>query len=354
MRLKAADDKSSAIETLQQFLDSSNLTTAQRKAITKELAILRAGIKGEKEAAYELDFHFKDSKNSILLHDLRFEVNGRVAQIDHLLINRILEIYALETKHFTSGVKINELGEFLSWNNYKKCYEGIPSPIEQNERHIDVLREVFKKISIPKRVGITLKPKMISYVLVSKNARIDRAEGFDSSSVIKCDAFYKTMRADADNMGVVDLFGSLGKIISRETLEKIGRQLKYSHKPITIDYAAKFGLPKESVQLMEKIPKTPASASASASVIVAPASNHVCSKCSSDNTDIVYGRYGYYFKCGDCDGNTAIKLKCITDECKPRIRKQGLRFFEECANCNSSKLYHENSMQAINEKVLTS
>jgi len=352
MLLKAADDKSPAIETLQQFLDSSNLSATQRKAIIKELAIMRAGIKGEKEAAYELDFHFKDSKNSILLHDLRFEINGRVAQIDHLLINRILEVYVLETKHFNSGVKINELGEFVSWNSYKKCYEGIPSPIEQNERHIDVLREVIKKIAIPKRVGITLKPKMISYVLVSKNARIDRAEGFDSSSVIKCDAFYKTMRADADNMGVVDLFGSLGKIISRETLEKIGRQLKYSHKPITIDYAAKFGITEKPMPLTEKVAKAPAPAPAPA--IVAPPSHHVCSKCSSDNTEIVYGRYGYYFKCGDCDGNTAIKLKCITDECKPRIRKQGLRFFEECANCNSSKLYHENSMQAINEKVLTS
>jgi hypothetical protein len=55
-----------------------------------------------------------------------------------------------------------------------------------------------------------------------------------------------------------------------------------------------------------------------------------CSKCNSQNITIAYGKYGYYFKCLDCDGNTSIKLKCKDNSCKPRLRKNKLQFFELC------------------------
>jgi len=49
----------------------------------------------------------------MLLHDIRLEVNGRVAQIDHILLDRTLVAYILETKHFNAGIKTNEQGKFL-------------------------------------------------------------------------------------------------------------------------------------------------------------------------------------------------------------------------------------------------
>ena len=63
----------------------------------------------------------------ITIHDLRLEVNGRVAQIDHLLVNRTMTFYVFETKHFHAGIKIGEDGQFLKWNNYRKTFEGMPS-----------------------------------------------------------------------------------------------------------------------------------------------------------------------------------------------------------------------------------
>jgi hypothetical protein len=50
---------------------------ARRRQISEERRILRAGIKGKQEAAYLLDFHFKASRNTAIIHDLRLEVNGR-------------------------------------------------------------------------------------------------------------------------------------------------------------------------------------------------------------------------------------------------------------------------------------
>lgn len=56
-----------------------------------------------------------------------------------------------------------------------------------------------------------------------------------------------------------------------------------------------------------------------------------------------YGKYGYYFKCADCDGNTPIKIGCGHDGHKERIRKDGVKFFRECEQCKTSSLYFVNS-----------
>jgi len=343
MLVKEADDKQPAIDELQKLLERTDLSASQRKAITKEINMMRSGIKGEKEAAYELDFRYKNSKNYILLHDLRFEVSGRVAQIDHLLIDRCLNVYIFETKNFSSGIKINENGEFLSWNSYQKTYEGIPSPLAQNERHLLVLNEFFKTHETPTRLGFKLTPNIIPLVLISNTARIDRPEKFDTSAVLKCDALAETMDKHTKDMGTIELFSNVGRIVSRETIEKVGRLLKYSHKPITINYLGKFGLSERLEKQPEKQNTQPIEKVKSVQPVKCDSS---CSKCSSENTTILSGRYGYYFKCQDCQGNTAIKLKCATKSCEPRIRKQKDQFFEECATCKSSRLFYKNSEMA--------
>jgi hypothetical protein len=57
---------------------------------------------------------------------------------------------------------------------------------------------------------------------------------------------------------------------------------------------------------------------------------------------VQYGKFGYYFKCGDCEGNSPIKLTCSAGH-KERIRKDGAKFFRECAECKTSALYFENT-----------
>ena len=338
MLIKAADCKQASLDTLQSLLERPYLTPQQKKAITSELYMMRAGIKGEKEAAYEIDFHFKDHKNYMVLHDIRLEVNGRIAQIDHILLDRTLVAYVLETKHFNAGIKINEQGEFLRWNNYQKTFEGMPSPIAQNERHSVVLKDFFKSSDMPKRLGMKLIPKAECFVLASNNARIDRPKKFDTGRVIKSDALKNTITTVINTMSIKDNFLAAGKIVSRETLESIVNILKDAHKPIIIDYLAKFGLsvlpPKEAPQpkgVQEKV-----------SSYQSAKQPHACSKCNSTDVSVLSGRYGYYFKCSSCQGNTAIKLSCADKACKPKIRKSGRQFFEKCESCGTEKLFFEN------------
>lgn len=64
--------------------------------------------------AYDIDFYFEPSKNIAVIHDRHLELNGRVAQIDHLLIGCMPEVFVLETKTFSTGININEHDEFES------------------------------------------------------------------------------------------------------------------------------------------------------------------------------------------------------------------------------------------------
>ena len=174
MLIKSAGDRARDIETLQALRQHPAATADKRSRIEIEIRNIRAGAKGEAEAAYEIEFHHKASKNWAVIHDLRLEWQGRVAQIDHLLINRFMDCWVCETKHFSEGFAINEHGEFTAF--YAGRPRGIASPIEQNRKHIEVLRSVLNSpiVELPTRLGMAIKPTMKSVILVSKNARIQR------------------------------------------------------------------------------------------------------------------------------------------------------------------------------------
>jgi len=242
MLIKQADDKTADIEALKTLAARPDASADVRKKVEQEIRNIQSGMKGEAEAAYEMGFHYKDSKNWMVLHDLRLECEGRIAQIDHLLINRFLEIYVCESKRFSEGVAINEQGEFSVFYGSKPY--GIPSPIEQNRRHIAVLESVFKtgQVAPPKRIGFTITPSLKSLVLVSKTARITRPktniEGVEL--VIKNDQLKARIDRDInlDNNPLLAV-----KIVGQDTLEAFARSLAAAHKPITFNWAAKFGLP---------------------------------------------------------------------------------------------------------------
>lgn len=241
MIIKEPDEKTSDITTLQSLQARPDCPPETRKRIEQELRNIRAGVKGEAEAAYEMKVHWGESKGWMIIHDLRIEHKGLVAQIDHLIINRFLEIWVCESKHFSEGVAINEHGEFAAFFGSKPY--GVPSPIEQNNRHILILKRLFESgaVKLPTRLGFTIKPDLKSFVLVSKHARIGRpkskVDGLDC--VIKNDQLFKVIdkAIDANNNPLW-----LAKVIGQDTLEALCHDIASQHKPVSFNWAAKFGL----------------------------------------------------------------------------------------------------------------
>jgi hypothetical protein len=245
MIIKNADSKTPQIEKLQELLTQSHVDTPTKKKIEQEIRNIQAGVRGENDAAYEMKVHFGESQNWAVIHDLRIEHGGIVAQIDHLLINRLMQVYVCESKHFSEGIAINEHGEFTAF--YGGRAFGVPSPIEQNNRHILILQRLFDAgvVELPKRLGMTLRPELHSLVLVSKNARISRPKTASKeidglNSIIKTDMLYTTLQKSNDSNSPL----GIAKLIGSDTLMQLAGGLAKKHKRLDMDVAAKFGLSK--------------------------------------------------------------------------------------------------------------
>ena len=229
MALKSADDKSKRLVLLEDLQRSPSLDLSQKKWLREELMRTRKGIQGERESAHYLDHYFKDAENHVLLHDLRFVIEGEVTQIDHLIFNRAGIVYMLETKNYACNLVINDRGEFTA--EYENARFGIPSPIEQSMRHEKVLHKLLEQLGI---VGRTQKhPDFHHVVMLHPKATIERppTKSFDTANVIKADQFPTWHKSFVEKVGLGTLFTSALNVRSLETIMEWGEQLKRQHRP---------------------------------------------------------------------------------------------------------------------------
>lgn len=225
MIIKHADDKAKRLNLLAELTQSDRLDARQRQWASDELLRLQRGIQGERDAAFYIDSVYKDSKNHAVLHDLRIEVDGDVAQIDHLVINRTNYVFLFETKCFNGNLKINEHGEFTMNYAGGKQY-GIPSPLEQSRRHERILAKLLDTLEI---TGRTTKPTFVHAVLLHPKAIITRpaAKAFNTDNVIKADAIgtWREKWIDKD-MDVTAVFNAFLNIRSQGHRARMGRQTR--------------------------------------------------------------------------------------------------------------------------------
>jgi len=286
MLLKSADDKSKRIALLENLQRSPLLDARQKKWLREELFRLKKGIQGEKDSAYFLDQHFKNAENHVVLHDLRFIFEGDVAQIDHLIINRLIGIYLIETKNYSGDVSINEHGEFTV--EYGSERFGVPSPIEQSHRHARILQRILERLEISGRTG----PLECHHVVMfHPNAIIKRPSNsaFDTSSVIKADQFpswhAKFVQKD---LGFTDVIKGLANVRSLETIKEWGEKLKRQHRPANPLELPDFMKPKMQAAAVGKVEATITPPCALAAVpqatpaaAEAPAKKLICLKCNA-------------------------------------------------------------------------
>lgn len=221
MILKDKDSLDGRIATLERALANAG-AKGERQRLERDLAILRAGIKGEEEAAYLIDFELKDTPNWAVIHDLRLEWKGRVAQIDHLVLDRFLDAYVVESKNYRTKVRHANGGwERLAYNHW----EGIPCPGEQNRRHILVLEEMVAALRLaPMRLGVPMGLAYINVVAVGSACSVV-GEFPKGVRVMRMDQMVRQFRADDPSLL------SAFKMISAETLQDFAANLVMEHKP---------------------------------------------------------------------------------------------------------------------------
>ncbi|OFV69601.1 HRDC domain-containing protein [Acetobacterium wieringae] len=149
--LKEDSDTSQQIARLKEL--HAQATGKLKDDIARELSLVSYGEVGEKNIAFEL-------KNSgmpmCIIHDLHLQHEDLTAQIDYVVVTRKL-VFFIECKNLYGNIEIDNQGNFVRsypWNG-RTVREGIYSPITQNQRHLEVYRQLrLAKATNPiKRLG---------------------------------------------------------------------------------------------------------------------------------------------------------------------------------------------------------
>jgi hypothetical protein len=147
-------DDSSADEMLVQLKQMCSEARGElKKELENQIFILERGLKGEEEILFQLKYAGMDM---FVLHDVYFEVGDLSAQIDFLIITPKLN-FIIECKNLYGDITIDNKGNFVRSYQVRgrKVREGIESPVTQNQRHLQVMKELI----------MSGKSKMMQYII---------------------------------------------------------------------------------------------------------------------------------------------------------------------------------------------
>lgn len=314
----------------------------------------KAGFEAERKMAYKLKVAFEHASDVFVFNDIRFVVKGHPAQIDHLVLHPF-GFVLIESKSVSSQIEVNKQLEFVRVFNGRR--QGMDSPIAQVKTQAEILKRLVNenKEKLRRKVGFGLiqahfgEQRFEPLVAISGHGEIIR-KGCDPPELMKSDAIVERIRArikrrqsltgvkaalqftfSGDAQGKEMLEDRLSPL-TMEELETIREFLKAQDKPLKKSVSS---VPSpEPIADRKLVPGPPPIASKEVSF------KHSCRHCEGNNLKVVYGKYGYYFKCNQCDLNTKIDLTCECGE-KAKISKRGQRFHWKCS-CGNEDLFFKN------------
>ena len=299
-----------------------------------------AGRKAEEQMAFYLKRAFERDERVRVFNSVRLESNGDAAQIDHLLFHRYGFIL-VESKSVTGKVAVNDHGEWVRVYGSKRT--GMPSPILQAERQADFLRRYLERHTeslLEKRLGLQTTFTAMGVdclVAISDQGIIQRPKQLELPEVFKADQVAarsaELIKGYNRANGLFSLsFNNTGRTFSDTEMARITAFLRTHHRPLEIVEE----VAEEPSVILPEVTPEPAKAT------LEPTS-YYCRHCRSEQIAITFGKYGYYFKCASCEGNTPIKETCQGCGQKARVRKQRERFYAECQGCERSELFFQNA-----------
>lgn len=134
--------ETSDLEDKYKALKKLNEEYPNNDKILNEIYIVKKGLEGENEIAYQLK---KANIGMYVIRDLKVKYEDLTAQIDYVIITPVYTYY-VECKNLTGNITITEKGEFIREYtiNGKKIKKGMYSPLRQVEAQREVLRKIWE------------------------------------------------------------------------------------------------------------------------------------------------------------------------------------------------------------------
>ncbi len=325
----------------------------------------RAGDDAERQMAFYLKRAFADDPSLHVFHNLRLEDGGDATQIDHLVLHRNGAIL-IESKSVTSSVRINERDEWSrEWNGR---WSGMPSPVLQARRQADFLRKLLRArhAELLSKAVFGLVQRgfgmfVFDVVVAISDQGVVQYRG-QLLEVRKADQVVDRVRElIREQTGLASPLSKdprakeWGMTLRPEEFTRTSAFLRASHRdpvpkveprtpPPALPSGGRHQVPARQAGGEPYLAIGPVNPPVTPSRVANPTAgpSFTCQKCQGGRLEVAYGKYGYYFKCLDCEGNTRIEMKCEQCHGKARTRKERQQFFAECAACSTSRLYFTN------------
>ena len=235
--LKDDNSAESQLEKLRALHARTGIPADIADMIERDIALLSAGIEGEKQIRYELS---NADMDLVVLHDVCFALpDGRRAQIDYFVITPKLMLI-IECKNLYGNITVDSHGQFIRKLSYGKRFweEGIYSPIEQNAKHFQIYKEWRTQDSSALGrffVSRTLDSATKTLVVLSNPKTVLKSQSAPEDirkQVIRADELLRTIKALESSCHLVKL--------SRKDMKEFGESILRSASPERTDYTARY------------------------------------------------------------------------------------------------------------------
>lgn len=310
----------------------------------------QAGLRAERQMAFYLRRAFASSADHAVLNNLRIETGADVAQIDHLVVSR-WGLVIIESKSVATKVRVNARDEWMRL--VSGSWRGMPSPILQATRQKDFLRDFLNanKTTLLGRIVLVGQKSFRNFsmdvmVAISDHGIIDRVDGADPKEVFKADQIpariaelLETRRREIG--GFLGSFRTPHVDIEEAERARLVAFLQDFERPLEEQQTDGPFTSAETWAFREpERPEVPAplitppliTAPLISAPLITPPLNtappgarHRCRHCNGNGLEIRWGKYGYYFKCLACSGNTPLPVQA--DGSKPTLRKDKSHFY---------------------------
>ena len=333
----------------------------------------RAGAAAENQMAHYLHRAFKQDREVYVLHALRLEDAEQpeqdgspgVCQIDHLVVHR-WGMFIVESKSVTHEVRVRSDGSGGDeWSRvYRGEETGMASPIRQARRQAEFLRAFLQRhrerLLGREPVGLRTLARVVRgtdqrgfanvpiqlMIAVSDNGRIRRLNGWKEPE--------KPFR----------VFVSKADLIASKISEELERHRKganllgkpqgeyglWSMEEAEAAGVAEFLAARHVERAGDAAPRKKGAGTDGDRTSRGEESAHdaknaepLCRHCGATDLTARSGKFGYYWRCGACGGNTAMPVVCSACGTKGRrgegirVRKEGRTYFRDCKKCGATE-----------------
>ncbi len=213
------------------------LNTEGQGLIDDDIRLIQAGIYGEDAILYEL-------RNSHLplfvMRDLHLSYKGLSAQVDFIILTPRGHL-VIECKNMIGDIEVNPNGDFIRKITYgKRSFKnGIYSPITQNRRHLDLLRDIYidSQDNIIRRtlLGNEFSKMFTPFVVVANSKSVLNVK------YAKKEVKEKILRLDQLNNKIREILNSSDKMgYSSDDLTDMAHHIMNYHRVKPFDFKEKY------------------------------------------------------------------------------------------------------------------